>query len=150
MKRFTLALSAALGLFLALPAAAQFQKPEDAIKYRKSAFTVMATHFGRIGAVVQGKAPFDAKTVADNAQIVATMSMLPFAGFVPGSDKGDTRAKPEIWTEMDKVKAGATKMQDAIAALNTAAKTGNLDQIKVAFGDAGKTCKACHDDYRKE
>jgi cytochrome c556 len=150
MKRFTLALSAALGLFLALPAAAQFQKPEDAIKYRKSAFTVMATHFGRIGAVVQGKVPFDAKAVADNAQIVASMSMLPFAGFVPGSDKGDTRAKPEIWTEMDKVKAGATKMQDAIAALNAAAKTGNLDQIKVAFGETGKTCKGCHDDYRKE
>lgn len=150
MKRFTLALGAALGLFLALPAAAQFQKPEDAIRYRKSAFTVMASHFGRIGAVVQGKAPFDAKTVADNAQIVATMSMLPFAGFVPGSDKGDTRAKPEVWTEMDKVKAGATKMQDAVAALNAAAKTGNLDQIKVAFGDAGKACKACHDDYRKE
>jgi cytochrome c556 len=114
MKRFTLALSATVGLFLALPAAAQFQKPEDAIKYRKSAFTVMGSHFGRIGAVVQGKAPFDAKTVADNAQIVATMSMLPFAGFVPGSDKGDTRAKPEVWTEMDKVKAGATKMQEAI------------------------------------
>ncbi|ACB35791.1 cytochrome c prime [Leptothrix cholodnii SP-6] len=150
MKRFTLALSATVGLFLALPAAAQFQKPEDAIKYRKSAFTVMGSHFGRIGAVVQGKAPFDAKTVADNAQIVATMSMLPFAGFVPGSDKGDTRAKPEVWTEMDKVKAGATKMQEAITALNAAAKTGNLDQIKVAFGEAGKTCKGCHDNYRKD
>ena len=42
------------------PAAAQFQKPEDAVKYRKAAFTVMATHFGRLGAMVQGRIPFDA------------------------------------------------------------------------------------------
>jgi hypothetical protein len=29
-----------------LPAQAQFAKPEDAIKYRKASFTVMAAHFG--------------------------------------------------------------------------------------------------------
>jgi cytochrome c556 len=150
MKRFTLALSAALGLFIALPASAQFQKPEDAIKYRKSAFTVMATHFGRIGAVVQGKAPYDAATTAANAQIVANMATLPFTAFPEGSDKGETRAKPEIWTEGDKVKAAATKMIDAVNALNAAAKTNNLDAIKTAFGEAGKTCKGCHDAYRKE
>ena len=60
-------LIAAATLVTALPAAAQFQKPEDAIKYRQSAFTVMANHFGRIGAMVQGKAPYDAKIVARNA-----------------------------------------------------------------------------------
>jgi len=31
-----------------------------------------------------------------------------------------------------------------------AAKTGNLDTIKAAIGDLGKTCKACHDDFRAE
>ena len=38
---------------------AQFKKPEDAIKYRQSAFTVMANSFGKIGAVVKGEAPFN-------------------------------------------------------------------------------------------
>jgi cytochrome c556 len=27
-------------------------------------------------------------------------------------------------------------------------KTGNLDQVKKAFGATGQACKACHDDYR--
>ena len=49
--------------------------------------------------------------------------------FPAGSDKGDTKAKPEIWTEMDKFKAAATKMQDEMAKLNVAAKSGNLDAI---------------------
>ncbi len=150
MKRFTLALGAALGLFLALPAAAQFRKPEDAIKYRKSAMALMGAHMGRLGQVIQGRGAFDAKAAADNAQIVAMLSALPFNAFTEGSDKGDTRAKAEIWTDAAKFKGQATKMQDAVAALNVAAKSGNLEQIKVAFGDAGKACKACHDDYRKE
>ena len=31
---------------LSVPAMAQFQKPEDAIKYRKSVMTIQATHLG--------------------------------------------------------------------------------------------------------
>ncbi len=143
-------LIAAATLVTALPAAAQFAKPEDAIKYRKGAFTVMAAHFGRVAGMAQGKIPFDAKVAAQNAEVAAFMSTLPFAGFGPGTDKGETRAKPEIWAEMDKFNAGAKKMQDEMAKLNVAAKSGNLDAIKAAAGEVGKTCKGCHDDYRKE
>lgn len=143
-------LIAAATLVTALPAAAQFAKPEDAIKYRKGAFTVMAAHFGRVAGMAQGKIPFDAKVAAQNAEVATFMSTLPFAGFGPGTDKGETRAKPEIWAEMDKFNAGAKKMQDEMAKLNVAAKSGNLDAIKAAAGDVGKTCKGCHDEYRKE
>ena len=135
----------------AFPAAAQFAKAEDAIKYRRAAMTVMSAHFGRVAAMASGKAPFDAKAAADNAEIATYMSKLPFAGFVPGSDKGgETRAEPKIWNEMDKFRSDATQMQDAMAKLNVAAKSGNLDQIKAAVGETGKSCKACHDAYRKE
>jgi cytochrome c556 len=142
--------AALVGMAAALPAAAQFAKPEDAIKYRKSGMFVMATHFGRVAGMANGKIPFDAKVAADNAEIAAMMSKLPFAGFVEGTDKGETKAKPEIWAEMDKFRAGATKMQDEMAKLNVAAKGGNLDAIKAAAGDVGKACKGCHDNYRKE
>jgi cytochrome c556 len=150
MKKLILVAAAVAGFASAMPAAAQFAKPEDAIKYRKAAFNVMASHFGRIGAMVQGKAPFDAKAAADNAEIATMMSRLPYTAFVAGTDKGDTKAKPEIWTEDAKFRAAATKMQEEMAKLNAAAKTGNLDQIKAAFGPVGQSCKACHDEYRKE
>ena len=150
MKTLLVALVAALGALAGLPASAQFQKPEDAIKYRKAAFTVMGAHFGRIGAMASGKAPFDAAAAAANADIVSTMSKLPYAGFIEGTATGDTRAKPEIWTERAKFDAAANKMQEEVGKLNVAAKSGNLDQIKVAFGAAGQSCKACHDNYRKD
>ncbi len=145
-----MAAAALAGFATALPAAAQFAKPEDAIKYRKAAFTVMARHFGVVAGMAGGRIPFDAKVAADNAEIATMMSKLPYAGFVDGTDKGDTKAEPKIWTERDKFNAAATKMQEEMAKLNVAAKAGNLDAIKAAVGETGKSCKGCHDTYRKE
>ena len=134
---------------MALPAAAQFQKPEDAVKYRQSAMTVMGNHFGRIGAMANGRVPFDAAQVNANADVVATMSRLPFVGFVEGTagtEKG--RASSKIWSERAKFDDSAKKMQDEMGKLVIAARTNNLDNVKTAFGAVGQTCKACHDDYR--
>ena len=137
-------------LLASTPAAAQsqFAKPEDAIRYRKAG--MMATHFGRVAAMANGKVPFDAKAAADNAELATMLSKLPFAGFVDGSDKGETKAEPKIWAEMDKFRGAATKMQEEMVKFNVAAKTGNIDTIKAAVGETGKACKACHDSYRKE
>ena len=151
MKRALLALAAVSAFATALPAAAQFQKPEDAVKYRQSTMFVIGQHFGRVGAMVQGKAPYDAKATAENANIVVMMSKLPFTAFGEGTDKGgNTKAKPDIWKEMDKFQAAAKEMQEQAAKLDAAAKSGNLDAIKVAFGETGKTCKACHDNFREK
>ena len=138
------------GIASVLPAHAQFAKPEDAIKYRKAGFTLTAAHFGRLGAMAQGKAPFDAKAAAESADILAVVSKLPFGAFVDGSDKGETRAKPEIWKESAKFKEAADKNQAEMAKLVAAAKTGNLDNLKAAFGSAAPTCKGCHDNFRKD
>lgn len=138
-------------LLMSAPASAQFQKPEDAIKYRQGAFTVMAAHVSRLGAMAQGKAPFDAKAAAEHADIVQTLSRLPATAFVEGSDKGaPNRAKPEIWKEAPKFKAANDRMVDAVAKLDAAAKTGSLDALKAAMGAVGQSCKACHDDFRAE
>lgn len=139
----------ALSLALLSPLAqAQFSKPEDAIKYRQSSFTVIANHFSRIGAVVKGEKPFNKEEVAANAAVVASLSHLPWSAFGPGTEGG--KAQPEIWKEADKFKAAGDKMQKAVADLNTAAKSGDLETIKKAFGATGQTCKACHDNYRKK
>lgn len=135
---------------MAVPAQAQFAKPEDAIKYRKASFNVMAAHFGRVGAMANGRMPYDAKMAQENAEIAAAMAKLPWAAFGEGTDKGDTRAKPEIWKEAAKYKEASDKMQAEMVKLNTAAKAGNIDALKVAFGPAAASCKACHDAFRKD
>jgi len=152
MKALACIVLAATLVAMATPASAQFAKPEDAIKYRQSALSVMGTHFGRVGAMVNGKVPFDAKAAADNAEIVAAMAKLPWAAFGPNTDKGSipTRAKPEIWAEQAKFKEYSDKLGAESIKLAAAAKTGNIDTLKTAFGATAGSCKACHDAYRKE
>jgi cytochrome c556 len=136
---------------LALPASAEFAKPEDAIKYRQSALFVMAQHFGRIGAMVNGRAPYDGAAAVTSAEIVADMSKLPWAGFEPGTDKGgNTRAKPEIWSAPAKFKENSEKLPVETIKLLAAAKMGNLDTLKTAFANTAGVCKSCHDTYRKD
>ena len=151
MKTWSLAAATAAALLACGQAAAQFKSPDDAVEYRQGALAVMGNHFGRIGAMVSGKVPFDAKAVQANTDLVLTLSRLPWPAFIEGSDKGDTNAKPEVWSQPDKFKAASARLQDAVARLDAAAaKATKPDDLKAAFGAAADTCKACHDDFRKK
>jgi cytochrome c556 len=149
MKKIAAFVLVATAAALATPAMAQFAKPEDAVKYRQSALTVMATHFSRLGAMANGKVPFDAKQAAENAAIVETLSKLPWAAFGEGTDKaGNTKALPEVWSQQAKFKEASDKLIAEAAKLNAAAKVGTLDALKTAFGPAGGACKNCHDSFK--
>lgn len=148
MKKTMLSLLAISATVVSFSASAQFAKAEDAIKYRKAAFTVTGAHFGRLGAMAQGRVPFDSKVATDNAEIVSTMAKLPWAAFGEGTDTGDTRAKGEIWTQNAKFKETADKFQAESLKLVAAAKGGKEDAFKSAFNATAGTCKTCHDDFR--
>ena len=141
---------AAVTAATALPASAQFAKPEDAVKYRQSALFVMGQHFGRIGAMANGKVPYDAKAAVENAEIVAEMSKLPWAGFGPGTDKISQHTKPEIWSEPVKFKENQEKLVVEAGKLLVAARSNNPETLKTAFTSTAATCKSCHDGYRKD
>jgi len=148
LKKFVLAATATAFTIGAGVAFAQFKNADDAIKYRQSAFTVMANSFGKIGAVVKGEAPYNKDEVAKNAAVVATLSSLPWQAFGPGTEGG--KAQSDVWSDNAKFKAAADKMQLAVADLNKAAQSGDLDNIKKTFGVAGASCKNCHDDFKKK
>ena len=148
MKKFAAIVLTAIGAALALPAAAQFAKPEDAIKYRTNALFVMQQNFGRVAGMAAGKIPFDAKVAAESAATAEFVGKLPWAGFGPGTEKGDTKAKPEIWAEKAKFDDYANKLEAELAKLTVAAKSGSLDSVKAATNAVGGACKACHDDFR--
>jgi cytochrome c556 len=150
MKKLVSLVLACAAVTLTVPASAQFAKPEDAIKYRQGVMFIMAQNFGRVAAMVQAKAPFDAKLAAESAANAEFMSKLPWAAFGEGTEKGSipTRAKPEIWSDKAKFNEYAEKMQSEMVKFNAAAKTGSLDNIKAAMGAVGGSCKACHDAFQ--
>jgi cytochrome c556 len=132
------------------PAAAQFKSADDAIEYRQGALSVMGHHFGALGAMANGKVPYDAKAAQANADLVATLARLPWSAFIEGSASGDTNAKPEVWSQADKFKAAAQKLEDATVKLTAAARTGKPEDLKTAFSATADTCRGCHDDFRKK
>jgi cytochrome c556 len=150
MKKLIASLLAIGAASISLSAAAQFAKPEDAVKYRKAAFSVTAAHFGRMGAMAQGKAPFDAKIALENAEIVASMAKLPWHAFGEGTETSETKAKPEVWKQPAKFKEAADKLQAESIKLVAATKTGKEDAFKAAFTATAGTCKSCHDDFKNK
>ncbi|BCW89779.1 hypothetical protein sos41_29460 [Alphaproteobacteria bacterium SO-S41] len=64
----------------------------------------------------------------------------------PGIEK--TRAKPEIWADNADFNAKIKAFDDASGVLTNAVAANDPAAIKVALGDVGKSCKACHEVYR--
>ena len=150
--KLTLVLGTMLAAFIATPASAQFRKPEDAVKYRQSVMYTMGTHFySRLGALVNGRVPFDPKAAAEHADVVAMLSRLPWPAFTPDTNGvGMTDAKAAIWTEQAKFKDLSEKMQAEVVKLQAVAKTGDLDALKAAYRATSNSCKACHDAYTSQ
>jgi cytochrome c556 len=131
-------------------ALAQFAKPEDAITYRKSVMQVIKKHFGSMAGAVKGKMPFDKVAFADDAEVVATMSKLPWDAFlIPGSTKGNTTLKENALKDTEGFLAAAKRFEDASGELAAVAESGKMGEIKKQFGATAQTCGGCHKAYRK-
>ena len=148
MKRWLIALAVmASGAGVAGSAHAQ-QKPEDVIKYRKAVMTVQSWNMRPMALMVKGQMPFDAALFAWYAGVVQSTSfMLPDA-FAAGSDKGDTKARPEIWSDAGKFKAAMDRFNADTLKLVAASKAGTLDAVKGPFGAVAKNCGGCHKEFR--
>ena len=128
---------------------AQFAKPEYAIKYRKSVMFLIAQHFGRMGAMVKEKIPYNPDVFARNAMLVETLSRLPWeASMVPGTDTGDTTLNALAFGQQAKFKEVAQTFETQATKLVSAAQSGDFSASKTQFGEVGKSCKACHSQFR--
>lgn len=141
-----LAMSAALVGVSASADTLKFGKSEDAIKYRQNSLFVMSQHFGSLGAMANGRAEFNADLAKQNGAVLETIAALPWQAFGAGTEGGKT--KPEAWSEKAKFDDHANKFVAEAGKLAAAAKTGDLAQLKAAFGPAAQTCKTCHDAFR--
>lgn len=123
---------------------------KDAMEYRQSTFKMVGQHFGVMAAMVKGKVEYDADTFAKNAEAVAMLSQLAPNGFAVEGAHEKSRTKEAAWENKEDFAEKVTAFQTAAAALSEAAKGGDLDKAKAAFGDAGKSCKGCHKTYRSK
>lgn len=149
MKKAMLAAIIGTSTLLASGTAAAQAKPEDVIKFRKGVYQVVGWHVRPMGAMVKGQMPYDQAAFARNAEIVAMMSTVAPHAFAAGSDKGETRAKPEIWSDAAGFKKAMDNFQSEASKLAQVAKTAtSVDQVRGQFSAMSKSCGACHDNFR--
>lgn len=147
-SRLTLALAAvvATGALLSAPASAQFARAENAIDYRQAAFKLMSNHMGRLAAMAKGEQPFDATKAQASAQLIETLSKLPWEAFPAGTDGAPAKLKGDLWKNADDFKS----LQDRLVAetAKLPAAVASLEGLRKQVGATGASCKACHDKYR--
>ncbi len=98
-----------------------------------------------LGAIAKKQAPFDAAVVTASATTIAENLKKAHALFPAGSDGGESRAKPEIWSD----RAGFDKeMKDAQAAAVALSSVKEEAGFLPALKSLGGSCKSCHDMYR--
>ncbi len=152
-KRNTLlAISVLAGLALAPLASSHYDDKEPAQSYRQSWFALMAANFGPMTMMVKGDIPWQENEMAAYAdQLAALVTLDVMRGFADGTDKGTTRAKPEIWENKPDFTAKMDDLTKAVNALQTVANQGT-DRKAIAEGVAatGSACKACHDEYKSK
>jgi len=145
----------ALALFTAVFALQSSQahteqtKGEEEVDYRQSLYMVIAGNFHPLGAMAEGKMPFNAAEAKKRAERVAFLVPMLKEAFPAGSNGvGHTAAKPEIWTDAAGFDKALQLLIDKSAALAVAANSGDADKVKAATQETGKACKNCHDKFR--
>lgn len=150
MKTFPILLAASISL---TGGAAFAQDADAAIKARQGQFRLMALNLSYLGAVAKGEAEYNAERAQAAADNLVTVSNINQGFNWPeGSsqlDIANTRAKPEIWENLDDVIAKWQDFGSAAQKMQSAAG-GGPDEIRAAIGAVGGTCKACHERYRAE
>lgn len=140
----------ALALLIAVPAIAQ---ENPAIAQRQGQFQLYLHNLAVLGGMAQGRMDYDAamaQTAADNLFHITRHDQSRL--WPEGTDSAsvmETRAKPEIWENLDDFTAKFVDLQDAAVSLQTVAGDG-LDALRPAVGALGGTCGACHEVYREE
>lgn len=147
MKKLAL-LTAAVVSLSSLSVAALADETNPSIVHRQAIYKIVAGHMQdlKAGLLLKG----GAENAAWNADAIVDAFKHMGNAYPEGSDKGETKAKANIWTEREKFQEAGKKAFGAAVALAEATKTGDQAKSIDAFKALGGACKACHEDFRKD
>lgn len=124
---------------------------DQQVLYRQSVLGVIGWHFKSMGAMAQGRVPFDADLFAQRSQWIATLAPEVRVGFTDATQATElpNRVKPELWYQQARFNTLADELETASVALVEAAKDAqSRDDIRKPYAKVAQTCKACHDRFR--
>ena len=132
--------------------AQQAPKPENLVKWRQSAFQVVAWNSSRIKSSLDGG--YNKDQVLRSANVIAAIANSGLGSlFAAGTEsaKGwhDTTVKPEAFTSTARfAELGGEFAKESTELVRVVSSGADAAAVKDQFGKLQKTCKSCHDDFR--
>lgn len=124
-------------------------KPEVLVKQRQAAMTLQGKYFGPIAGMASGKvSPYNADIIARNATYLENLVQMPWDGFAESTKDVKSAALPEIWSNPEKFKEAADRLQAEAVKLGAVARARDEAGVKAQWGAVGKACGACHESFR--
>lgn len=128
-------------------------KPEQIIKWRQSAYQVLAWNNTRIKTNLEGQ--YNKDEVLRSANAIAALANAGLGSLFPaGTEQGkgwhETTVKPELFKNGKRVGELAGNFTHEANELARIAATGDAAAVKTQFGKLGQTCKGCHDDFKSK
>jgi len=151
MKPISLVLAFALAAAGAA-SAQQAPRPENLIKWRQSAFQVIAWNSGRIKSSLDSG--YNKDQVLRSANAIAAIANSGLSSlFAPGTESGkgwhDTSVKADAFTNTTRFgELGGEFAKESGELVRVVASGADAAAVKEQFGKLQKTCKSCHDDFR--
>jgi len=106
-----------------------------------------AVFYGAAQGMIKGEIPFNPVLAA---AVIRTNNAVAYSFgdyFPPGSDKGDTRASPKIWDEMEEFQRYLAEFRAATDAARQA-DPKTLEAFQASMTEVNRTCQQCHDEFR--
>lgn len=149
MKYVKTTLVAVLGIASASAIGLAHDGATGMVMQRMEAMKEIGQSMKSIAAMVKGDAPFSGEAVQASASVIAGHAKHMPHMFPEGSLDKPTEALPVIWTNWDRFTEIATKLNsDALALAEVGKTASSAKDILPQLADVGKSCKACHQDFR--
>jgi cytochrome c556 len=123
-------------------------RPGQPVAHRRAAFKELLREFEPMGTMLRDNA-FDAQRFAAQAAKVKALSDRPWQYFEPGTQYPPSHAKDEVWSKPAEFDAQRQAFLTATDKLAAVAGTKDAKVAAAAFQAAEKTCKDCHDGFKK-
>ncbi|MEQ8195181.1 MAG: cytochrome c [Rhodospirillales bacterium] len=137
-----------LALLVVAAAPSAMADPNNEITYRRATMKALGGHMSALGTILSGRVQKGNASVMVHAQAIGNIGKLSHTLFPKGTDRGKTRAKPDIWTKTADFQKALIAFKQASAKLAAVAGKGNPNTTKAAYKVVGKACGSCHKPFR--
>ncbi len=121
----------------------------DPIEERQQAMKTIGRATTDLGKILKGEMEFSGETVAARAATILENLSAAEQLFPEGSTSDDSRAKPEIWQDLDAFVAALNNAKEKAEAVQETGQANDEAAFRAAVAELGGACKGCHDKFRK-